>query len=580
MFKSRYRFIIFFTIIVILLSFSGGSSLEAQQNDELVSVAKKFIKQANIASDKLHLRPRSERKEQEYLAIIELYRQALDADKEHLCGDQALMAMAELSEEIASYLRKFRYYYNAVEYYKQLAKTYPNSPHHARALVRLAKVLEQPPFDPQSAITAYSEVIKHFPNSLSAREAKANIVRLTEYLEKPSLVDEGVLERQITGIRSFTGLDYARIVIDLSAPVTYEKTLMSSSSLVLQVHEAKLLPKLLEQDLALDTEGLLKGLNFEESTKGVRFNLKFDKIRDYAVFTINNPDRLMIDLKGKNSETLETAANKIPTSDLQTDNSLTSLNSFIHKQNEKKLSLMRALGLKVKKIVIDAGHGGHDVGALGPNGLQEKDLVLDVALRLRDIIKQQLPEIEVVMTRDKDTFISLEERTAIANAQSADLFLSIHANSGQSLDASGVETYYLSINANKEELEVAARENSSTTRNARDLQSLLQRIVLEDKVLESRGFAQIIQGKLVTGLGKINQSAGVDRGVKKAPFIVLIGANMPSVLSEISFVSNPEQAKLLQTKEFRQQIANSLFSGVYNYVEVLQHGNNIVSAKK
>jgi N-acetylmuramoyl-L-alanine amidase len=563
----------------MLLSVSGSSSLEAQQNNEPISTARKLLKQANIASDKLHSLPRSERREQEYLRIIELYRQALETDKEGICGDEALMAMAELSEEVASYLRKFRYFYNAVEYYQQLAKSYPASPHQARALVRLAKVLEQPPFDPESAISAYSEVIKQFPNSLSARESKANILRLREGLENPILIDEEIKERQITDIRSFTGVDYARIVIDLSAPVTYEKTLMSGSSLVIQVHDVKLTPKLLEQVLELDNQGLLKELNFEESSKGVRFNLKFDKIRDYAVFTINNPDRLMIDLRGKNSENIETTSNK-PATTLPTSSTLAELNNLIEKQNQNKLSLMRALGLKVKKIVIDAGHGGHDLGATGSNGLQEKELVLDIALRLRDIIRQQLPEIEVVMTREKDTFIALEERTAIANAQSADLFLSIHANSGQALDASGVETYYLSINANKEELEVAARENSSTARNARDLQSLLQRIALEDKVLESQGFAQIIQGGLVKGLGKVNQAAGLDRGVKKAPFIVLIGANMPSVLSEISFVSNPEQAKLLQTKEFRQQIANSLFNGVYSYVEVLQHGNNVVTAKK
>lgn len=579
MFKPRYRFIIFFTIIVLLLSVSGSPSFEAQQNDDRTSLARKFIKQADIASEKLHSRPRSERREQEYLTIIELYRRAIDVDQEHLCGDEALMAMAELSEEIAYYLRKSRYYYNAVEYYQQITKLYPNSPHQARALIRLAKVLEQPPFDPQTAISAYLEVIKQFPNSLISREARANIIRLTEVLNGSTFLEpEAILERQITAIRSFTGSDYARIVIDLSAPVTYEKTLMSSSSLTIQVHEAKLLPMLLEKNLVIDTEGLLKNIDFEQSNKGVRFNLKFDKIRDYAIFTINNPDRLMIDLRGKNSENLDTKSNKLPNS-LPINNSLTELDNLIQKQNETRLSLMRALGLKVKRIVIDAGHGGHDIGAKGPNGLQEKDLVLDVAIRLRDIIKQQLPEIDVVMTRDKDNFVTLEERTAIANAQGADLFLSIHANSGQAMDASGVETYYLSINANKEELEVAARENASTARNARDLQSLLQKIALEDKVLESQGFAKLVQGNLVNGLGKINQAAGVDRGVKKAPFIVLIGANMPSVLSEISFVSNPEQAKLLQTKEFRQNIAQSLFNGIYSYVEVLQKGSNTIASK-
>jgi len=209
---------------VLLLSVSGSPSFEAQQNDDRTSLARKFIKQADIASEKLHSRPRSERREQEYLTIIELYRRAIDVDQEHLCGDEALMAMAELSEEIAYYLRKSRYYYNAVEYYQQITKLYPNSPHQARALIRLAKVLEQPPFDPQTAISAYLEVIKQFPNSLISREARANIIRLTEVLNGSTFLEpEAILERQITAIRSFTGSDYARIVIDLSAPVTYEK---------------------------------------------------------------------------------------------------------------------------------------------------------------------------------------------------------------------------------------------------------------------------------------------------------------------------------------------------------------------
>lgn len=570
-------------VIALLLTVTSQPSFKVQQNGDRISVAKKLIKQANQANDNLHLRPRSERLESEYLAIISLYRQAVDLDPQHLCSDEALLAMAQLSEEIASYLHKSRYFYNSVEYYRQILRDFPTSPHHAQALVRIAKILENPPFDPQTAIEAYKEVIERFPNSVSAREANANIARLMDRsgsIQPSNLIASDLsAERQITGIRCFTGSDYARIVIDLSAPVTYEKSLLSGSTLALQVHEVKVLPQLLNQNLGFDTNGLLKDFHFEESEKGVKFNIKFDKIRDYAIFTINNPDRLMIDLRGKNSpELTNTALNQpLTPSTTQSNQSIEDLNGLLQRQNENRLSLLRALGLKVKRIVIDAGHGGHDVGALGPDGLQEKDLVLDVAIRLREIIRQRLPEIDVVMTRDKDEFVPLEERTAIANAKTADLFISIHANSGQSVEASGVETYYLSINANKEELEVAARENSSTSRNARDLQSLLNKIVLEDKVLESKGLADLVQHSLVTKLGKISEAAGLDRGVKKAPFIVLIGANMPSVLSEISFLSNPQQAKLLHTESFRQNIAESLFGGINSYIDTLKRNNSIAS---
>lgn len=598
--SSRYRFIMFFMVIALLLTITSQPSSKVQQNDDRVAVAKKFIEKANEVNEKLHSRPRSERLETEYLTIISLYRQAVDLDQQHRYGDEALLSMAQLSEEIASYLHKSRYFYNSVEYYRQILRDYPSSPHQAHALVGIAKILENPPFDPQSAVDAYSEVIKRFPTSVSAREASANIARLMDIHKSTegskSLAIDSSVERQITGIRCFTGSDYARIVIDLSAPVTYEKSLMSGSTLALQLHEVKVLPQLLNQNLEIDTNGLLKDFHFQESEKGVRFNIKFDKIRDYAIFTINNPDRLMIDLRGKNSTLVTTPINQqtTPQSIIQptsqpliqsvmqpisqsTTQSLADLNDLLQKQGDNRLSLLRALGLKIKRIVIDAGHGGHDVGALGVDGLQEKDLVLDIAIRLREIIRQRLPEIDIVMTRDKDQFIPLEERTAIANAKGADLFISIHANSGQSLDASGVETYYLSINANKEELDVAARENSSTSRNARDLQSLLNKIVLEDKILESKGLADLVQHNLVTRLGKVNAAAGLDRGVKKAPFIVLIGANMPSVLSEISFLSNPQQAKLLHTEAFRQDIAESLFSGIHNYIDTLKKNDSIAS---
>ncbi|MBL8195667.1 MAG: N-acetylmuramoyl-L-alanine amidase [Blastocatellia bacterium] len=577
--KSRYRFITFFMVIVLLLTLNSSPGFKAQQNNNTISLTKKLIKQADLANEKLHNRPISERIETEYLTIIELYRQALVVDTEKLQGDEALLAMAQISEEAAYYLRKPRYYYNAASYYRQLIDTYIQSPHKARALIRMAKILENPPFDPQLAINAYSDVIKFFPNSVSAREANANISRLIDNLKATganlqianiaSL--ESNLERQITGIRAFTGADYSRIVIDLSAPVTYEKALMNSKFLSVQVHEVKVLPQLLDQQLEIEKEGLLKDFQITEFEKKVRIDIKFDKIEDYAIFTLNNPDRLMIDLRGKAKPTL------VDTSLSLSDKGLPTLDE---KPTQAGLSLMRALGLKVKRIVIDAGHGGHDTGALGPNGLQEKDLVLDVALRLQKLIKQQLPEIDIVMTRNKDEFISLEERTAIANSQTADLFISIHANSGQSLEASGIETYYLSIKASKEELEVAARENASTARNAHDLQALLQKIVLEDKILESKDFAHVVQQSLVTGLRKIDKMAGLDRGVKKAPFIVLVGANMPSVLSEISFVSNPQQAKLLQTEGFRQNIAQALFNGVNNYVDTLKKGNNLTVATK
>jgi len=230
-------------------------------------------------------------------------------------------------------------------------------------------------------------------------------------------------------------------------------------------------------------------------------------------------------------------------------------------------SLIRALGLKIGKIVIDAGHGGHDTGTIGPNGLLEKDVVLDVAKRLGRLLETRLGA-EVIYTRQDDTFIPLETRTAIANRERADLFISIHANSSRDSDARGVETYYLNFTSSPEALEVAARENAVSEKSIHELQDLVKKITLKDKIDESREFAGDVQESLYGGLAL--NSAGIrNRGIKKAPFIVLIGANMPSILAEISFVSNPTDERKLETSEHRQRIAESLYRGVSKYVSGL-----------
>src|SRR5579859_5970381 len=230
-------------------------------------------------------------------------------------------------------------------------------------------------------------------------------------------------------------------------------------------------------------------------------------------------------------------------------------------------SLIRALGLKIGKIVVDAGHGGHDTGTIGPNGLEEKDLVLDVALKLGKLLESKLGA-EVVYTRDDDTFIPLETRTAIANKEQADLFISIHANSSDDPTARGVETYYLNFTSRADALEVAARENAVSEKSIHELQDLVKKIALKEKIGESREFASDVQRSLYAGLSAKSPSLR-NRGVKKAPFVVLIGANMPSILAEISFVSNPDDAKKLKTNDYRQRIADSLYKGVSRYVNSL-----------
>jgi len=226
-------------------------------------------------------------------------------------------------------------------------------------------------------------------------------------------------------------------------------------------------------------------------------------------------------------------------------------------------SLVRALGLKIGRIVIDAGHGGHDTGTIGADGILEKDVVLDVALRVGQLLHDRLGA-EIIYTRSDDTFIPLETRTAIANKAQADLFLSIHANSSPDASARGVETYYLNFTSSPDALETAARENAVSDQSIHQLSDLVKKIALKDKIEESREFAGDVEASLYGGLQRGN--AGLkDRGVKKAPFVVLIGANMPSILAEISFVTNVKDARQLEEPEYRQRVAESLYKGVARY---------------
>ncbi len=241
-----------------------------------------------------------------------------------------------------------------------------------------------------------------------------------------------------------------------------------------------------------------------------------------------------------------------------------------------KFSLSRQLGLSVSRVVIDAGHGGHDPGAHG-NGITESELTLDVALRLEKLLKAQAG-VEVVMTRDTDVFIPLEERTAIANREGADLFLSIHANASRNVAARGIETYFLNFAMNPEAEAVAARENATSGQSMHSLPDIVKAIALNNKINESRDLAVTVQKSMAKRLGARNRSLK-DLGVKQAPFVVLIGAVMPSVLAEISFVTNKQDGTLLKAVAYRQQIAQALFDAILNYQQGLKRLNSVAGKK-
>jgi N-acetylmuramoyl-L-alanine amidase len=299
----------------------------------------------------------------------------------------------------------------------------------------------------------------------------------------------------------------------------------------------------------------------------------------YSVYTLYNPYRVVIDFErgAKPAEAAVAPATIAPIPSSRITSTAEAAIAPPSANTSGTYSLSRQLGLGVARIVIDPGHGGHDPGAKA-RGLSESDVVLDVALRLETLLLKQ-QGVEVVLTRRTNTFVSLEERTEIANREGADLFLSIHANASADTAARGVETYFLNVAANSEAEAVAARENAGSVQAMHTLPQLIQAIATNDKQAESRELAGLVQSSLVQRLGPRNEGFQ-NRGVKQAPFMVLIGAQMPSVLAEVGFLTSRTEAGLLKQAAYKQSIAESLCDAILQYRAALKTVTTVAASSE
>jgi N-acetylmuramoyl-L-alanine amidase len=377
----------------------------------------------------------------------------------------------------------------------------------------------------------------------------------------------------VNAIQVSSGPDDARVTVLLDDAVRYDSARISSPDRIyFDLHNARLSPAV-GQRMAPPEDGLLKWVRAAQNTDDVvRLVLDADGAKGYSAQLLSNPYRLVIDLNAQATANLTSPSNSNPP---QESNALLR-SSFAGPAAVDRPSLTRALGLKISRIAIDPGHGGSDTGAMGPHGLVEKNLCLDVALRLGQLIEKNLSGAEVVYTRKDDRYVPLEERTAIANRANADLFISIHANSSDVQDARGVETYYLNLSASPESMRLATRENALAGTSLHDLPTLLQKIERNVKTTESKQLAAQIQDALSARLQVVSRGE-TNRGVKQAPFVVLTGATMPAILSEISFVSNASDESLLLESAQRQRVAEGLYRGIAAYLDTL---NSLSPAKE
>jgi N-acetylmuramoyl-L-alanine amidase len=513
--------------------------------------------------------PQSERTRAEHLQVIRRYERVYLITPHTGYADDALRSIATLYEEIDDVP-------DAVTTLRFLIREYPGSRFIAQAREDIERL--RAPSTPELARVADS------PPTEARRDAPAG----------PATVEN---------IRYWESQKSVRVVVDLQGEATFTPgEVQNPPRYFVDIHGSRLGNSLEQRELPVESmmlESIRVGQNDADT---VRVVLDLVQFHDATIFTLRDPNRLIIDVLGdapQNSTPRTTAALEaeparvdgvagigddltvLPappapaTSEVIESTPEVTVETAIEEAEPVIVSIpaspdangeystIRSLGLKVGRVVIDAGHGGHDTGTIGPGGLTEKELVLDMALQLKDRIEAEIGA-EVVLTRGDDTFIPLETRTAMANQAEADLFISIHANSSQTSSIRGFETYFLNLATSSADREIAARENAASQASISELQDLVQQIMLQDKVEESRELASHIQRAMAE-----RKDFGRDRGVKQAPFVVLIGANMPSILAEVSFISNPEDERLLQGPERRRAIVEALFDGVRSYSNTL-----------
>jgi N-acetylmuramoyl-L-alanine amidase len=503
-------------------------------------------------------------------AFYSIYRTYPDSPK----APNSLFLSGKMYEEMGIRFNSRENLEKSIELSRELVRAFPDSNLADDAQIRVARTLEG--WDKSKAYSEYEKVLRKFPEGDMTYAARKKLEELASHKPAENQITEedatesktqnnpGGLAR-VNQIRHWSTEDSTRVVIYLDREMPFESHL-------LKPNPTEEIPPRLYVDIKGTTvsrnlemepieKGLLEEIRFARNTLDtVRVVLYIRSFKNYKVFPLYDPFRIVMDIYGDDMEENNAVVKQ---KDYEEDERLAGL----PKLDGKDISTLRgALGLKVRTVVIDPGHGGHDPGAIGPTGLKEKDVTLAVAKTLSRKLERFGKDFgisRVVLTREDDRFIPLEERTAIAKKERADLFISIHCNAAKNSNAHGIETYILSFTNDPQALAVAARENVTTTKGISDLKDIIKRYILNSKIDESKRLATHVQSSVTTNIAE--KYAVKDKGVKKAPFIVLIGADVPSILVETSFITNPREEERLRSEKYINEIADGILAGVKRY---------------
>ena len=556
---------------------------------------KSVTKEYSLALARYHgleFSPALAKDRQNWLLCAKAFQRAYQIDPYHPSAPNTLLSQADLYLQIYKKFNDKEDLNEALSFYDDVVTLFPQHTLADDALYHTATIHAEELKDTKSAALFLAKLVAVYPKGDMAPQANSLLAKLKSALftqSSPPSVKEKDKEKEadslpptgkaspaqaaaatdrksrpteVVSVRHWSTENYTRVVIETTAPVEYQGHQLkqedaSSKRLYVDLQKCAI-ARDLQQAIPI-TDGLLQRMRsaqFDPTT--VRVVLDTLAIADYKIFNLDDPFRIIVDVKGTASAKLPPLPEADPKEPPPSSQPQTA-----KKKPIKAPSLAQQLGLGIKRVVLDPGHGGKDPGAIGVGGLQEKDIVLNVAKKVARQLSAKMGA-EVVLTRKSDVFIPLEERTAIANTKGGDLFISIHANAAPSPQAQGIETYYLDLAVSEEERGLAALENASSTRQISDLQNILSSLMQNSKKDESARLAGIVQNHMVSGLCKAFPGI-TNHGVKKAPFIVLIGAQMPSILTEIAFISNPQEAQRLQDDQYLEALANQITAGVVNY---------------
>jgi N-acetylmuramoyl-L-alanine amidase len=396
----------------------------------------------------------------------------------------------------------------------------------------------------------------------AAKKKKVAFSEQTSATTRPPVV--------LNEMKHWSNPDYTRISLELDRDVTWEAHELAKGApgkpgrIYIDLKRTRLGKAV--KDIVIG-DGLLKGARVAQyKPEVVRIVLDTENIKDYKIFPLSDPARLVIDVRGERPteiSRLEPVVSAMPERIVVPK--LEEQSVFAEKKVKQPKKMVIS---KIRRIVVDPGHGGHDPGAVGPSGVQEKDVVLAIGLRLRELFKEELG-VDVVMTRSTDVFIPLEERTAIANKVGADLFLSVHANAAPNRSAAGIETYYLNLAKTDKVAQLAAKENGTSLEKVSVLQAILFDLMANYKLNDSAHLADEVQKSLHKKI-RARHSDVKNLGVKQGPFYVLVGASMPSILVETAFLSNAAEESRLKDPAYQEMAAHGILDGVRSYISSLK----------